>query len=157
MNSKKTLALTALAGLGLAVSLSACDSNKAPAKSVPATSQAAPAQAKPAPAAAPKTSAPAFQPQTLLSVSGNGDYNTAKFTVGGSGDYDVQWTYSEGSFGQSVNFDFEADNYGDYNFSGPNQLGTGGSGVTHIYGDAGTHYLSVLSEGAWTLKVVTAP
>ena len=34
-------------------------------------------------------------------------------------------------------------------------MGAGGSGVTHVYGDPGTHYLSVTSEGDWTLKVVT--
>ena len=39
----------------------------------------------------------------------------------------------------------------------PNQLGTSGSGVIHVYSDPGTHYLQVNSEGKWTLKVVTTP
>ena len=151
MNTKQTLALAIIAGTGLAVSLTACGSNKTPTKSVPAVSQSAVK-----PTAAPKTAPKPASPRTLLSVSGAGDYETAKFTVGGNGDYDVQWTYNEGNFGQSVNFDVEADNYGDFNFTGPDQLGTGGSGIVHVYGDAGTHYLDVLSEGDWTLKVVTA-
>ena len=107
--------------------------------------------------AVPGTSAPAaFVPQTLLSISGSGDTTTARFTVGGSGDYDVIWSYNEGAFGQSVNFNFVGDNGSDLNLTGPNQLGSGGSGVTHVYNDAGTHYLTVLSEGDWTIKVVTA-
>lgn len=104
-----------------------------------------------APAAAPA----AFHAQTLLNVSGSGEYTTQKFTVGGSGDYDVDWTYNEGSMGNSVNFDFTADGYSDINLTGPNQLGSGGSGVTHVYNDAGTHYLQVSSEGNWRVKVVT--
>ena len=111
-----------------------------------------------APKASPAAQKPAapFQAETLLHVSGSGQYTTEKFTVGGSGDYDVYWTYNEGSMGQSVNFDIEADNGGDINFTGPNQLGTGGSGVVHVYNDAGTHYLGVSSEGNWTVVVKTA-
>jgi hypothetical protein len=115
-----------------------------------------------APVTSPSAAAPsapasaAFVPQTLLSVSASGDTTTAQFTVGGSGDYDVIWSYNEGTFGQSVNFDFVGDNGRDMNLTGPNQLGSGGSGVTHVYGDAGTHFLTVLSEGDWTINVVTA-
>jgi hypothetical protein len=94
---------------------------------------------------------------TLLTASGSGAYTTKQFTVGGSGNWDVQWTYSEGGFGQSVNFSINADNGSDFNFTDPNQLGTGGSGVVHVYNDAGTHYLTISSEGSWTIKVVTAP
>ena len=114
-------------------------------------------------AAAQKASSPAathpaaFQPQTLLDISGSGQDTTAKFTVGSNGDWDVYWTYNEGSFGQSVNFDFDADGGSDFNVNGPNQLGAGRSGITHVYNDAGTHYLEINSEGNWTVKVVTAP
>jgi hypothetical protein len=41
--------------------------------------------------------------------------------------------------------------------AGVNKLGTGGSGTEYVYGDPGTHHLTVNSEGAWTIKVVTAP
>jgi hypothetical protein len=69
----------------------------------------------------------------------------------------VDWTYNVGNDGSQVNFDFDADGGSDFNLNGPNQLGSGGSGVTHVYNDAGTHYLGITSEGGWTVKVVTAP
>ena len=94
---------------------------------------------------------------TLLTASGSGAYTTARFTIGGSGNWDVQWTYGEGNFGQSVNFSIVGDGGSDFNFTDPNQLGAGGSGVVHVYNDAGTHYLTISSEGNWTIKVVTAP
>jgi hypothetical protein len=115
-----------------------------------ATKQARPAPASPAPA----------RPQTLLQASGSGNYTTAKFTVGGSGDYDVNWTYKPSadfaSQGMSVNFSIEADNGSDLNFNDPNQLGTGGSGVVHVYGDAGAHYLTITGEADWTVTVVSS-
>jgi hypothetical protein len=101
--------------------------------------------------------AAAAKPQTLLDISGSGDQNTARYTVGGSGNYDIYWSYNEGNMGSSVNFDFEGDGSSDFNVTGPNQLGTGGSGVAHVYNDAGQHYLQIISEGNWTIKVVTVP
>jgi len=133
--------------------------NGSPAASSSGTSPAVHSAPTAGQAAAPK-SAPAkaiAQPQTLLSQSGSGTNTTARFTVGGSGNWDIQWSYNEGSFGQAVNFAIDADNGGDMNFTGPSQMGTGGSGVTHVYGDTGTHYLSVTSEGDWVIKVVSAP
>src|SRR5215831_1976137 len=38
-------------------------------------------------------------------------------------------------------------------FNDPNQLGNGGSGVVHVYGDAGTHYLTITSEADWRITV----
>lgn len=101
--------------------------------------------------------AAAFQAQTLLSNSGSSQYTTAKYTVGSNGDYDIYWTYGEGSMGTSVNFQIYGDGGSDFNVNDPNQLGPGGSGVVHVYNDAGTHYLEINSEGTWTVKVVTAP
>jgi hypothetical protein len=69
----------------------------------------------------------------------------------------LQWSYSEGGFGGSVNFAINADGGSDFNFNDPNQLGTGGSGIVRVYNEAGTHYLTISSEGNWTIKVVTAP
>ena len=76
---------------------------------------------------APSSTAP-FRGQTLLDVAGSGEDTTAKFTVGGAGDYDVDWTYSVGNDGPTVNFDFDADGGSDFNLTGPNQLGSGGPG-----------------------------
>lgn len=141
--------LAACGGGGQSVATDTCD----PLCAGQSTGSAAAAQATPSPSPSPTQ----FTPQTLLNVSGSGNYTTAKFTVGGNGDYDVDWTYNEGSMGGSVNFDFTADGGNDSQLTGPNQLGTGGSGVTHVYSDAGTHYLQVSGEGGWTVKVVTAP
>jgi hypothetical protein len=122
-----------------------------------ATTPAKPAATTPAkPAAPPRSPAPA-RPQTLLQASGSGNYTTAKFTVGGSGDYDVYWTYKPSadfaSQGLSANFSVQADNGNDMQFNDPNQLGKGGSGVVHVYGDAGTHYLTITGEADWTITV----
>jgi hypothetical protein len=131
----------------------------APAKPA-ATAPATPKVTKPPrPATPPASPAPARQ-QTLLTASGSGNYTSAKFTVGGSGDYDVYWTYKPSadfaSQGMSANFSIEADNGNDLNFNDPNQLGTGGSGVVHVYGDAGTHYLTITGEAGWTVTAVSS-
>ena len=125
------------------------------ASSASGTAAARPASSAPAQPAQP--SARPAKPYTLLRASGSGNYTTAKFTVGGSGDYDVHWTYQPSadfaSQGISANFSVQADNGNDMQFNDPNQLGRGGSGVVHVYGDAGTHYLTIASEADWTIKV----
>jgi hypothetical protein len=110
-----------------------------------------------APAHLSTPSVPPAKPKTLLQASGSGNYTTAKFTVGGNGDYDAHWTYKPSadfaSQGLSANFSVQADNGNDMQFNDPNQLGNGGSGVVHVYGDAGTHYLTIASEADWTITV----
>jgi hypothetical protein len=119
------------------------------------TSPARPASSPPAQLSKPST--PPAKPKTLLQASGSGNYTTAKFNVGGSGDYDVLWTYKPSadfaSQGMSANFSIQADNGNDMQFNDPNQLGKGGSGVVHVYGDAGTHYLTITGESDWTITV----
>ena len=56
----------------------------------------------------------------------------------------------------SVNFSIEAGNGSDLNFNDPNQLGVGGSGVVHAYGDAGAHHLTITGEADWTVTAVSA-
>ena len=132
----------------------------ASATSTATASLAPPASSAPAhlskPSTPPASPAPA-KPRTLLQASGSGNYTTAKFTVGGSGDYDVYWTYKPSadfaSQGLSANFSVQADNDNDIQFNDPNQLGQGGSGVVHVYGDAGTHYLTITGEADWTITV----
>jgi hypothetical protein len=127
-----------------------------PAVTAPATPKAA----KPTRPTAPPASPASARPQTLLQASGSGNYTTAKFTVGGSGDYGVYWTYEPSadfaSQGMSANFSIEADNGSDLNFNDPNQLGTGSTGVVHVYGDAGSHYLTITGEADWTVTAVSA-
>jgi hypothetical protein len=118
---------------------------------------AAPSQPSSAPATDPAPAAPAapvLHEKTLLTLSGNGSEDTAPFTVpDGSGNWKIIWTYDEGGFGQSVNFQIWSEDFQ----ANVNKLGTGGSGTEYVYGDPGTHHLTVNSEGAWTIKVVTAP
>ena len=90
-------------------------------------------------------------------MSGSGQYQTARYTVGGSGDYDIDWTYNVGNDGPQVNFQIYGDGGSDFSVTDPNQLGSGGSGVIHVYNDSGAHYLQINSEGGWTVKVVTTP
>jgi len=128
------------------------------ASSASGTATASPARpASSAPAHLSKPSAQPAKPKTLLQASGSGNYTTAKFAVGGGGDYDMQWTYKPtadfASQGLSANFSVQADNGNDLQFNDPNQLGSGGSGVVHVYGDAGTHYLTITSEADWTVTV----
>jgi hypothetical protein len=122
-----------------------------------ASGPSAPNATMPARPAAPPASSAPVRPQTLLRAIGGGNYTTQKFTVGGTGDYDVYWTYKPTAdfAGQSVNFMVNADNGSDLNFNDPNQLGTGGSGVVHVYGDAGIHYLTITGEADWTVTVVS--
>jgi hypothetical protein len=128
----------------------------ASATSTATASPALPASSAPAHLSKPSNPAPA-KPRTLLQAGGSGNYTTAKFTVGGSGDYDVYWTYKPSadfaSQGLSANFSVQADNGNDMQFNNPNQLGNGGSGVVHVYGDAGTHYLTITGEADWTITV----
>jgi hypothetical protein len=128
-----------------------------PAAADPGTSASSSFQASAAPSSAAPSPSAAFKAQQLLDVSGSSQYQTARYTVGGSGDYDIDWTYNEGTMGSQVNFQIYGDGGNDDSVTDPNQLGTGGSGVVHVYNDPGTHYLQVNSEGNWTLKVVTTP
>ena len=128
-----------------------------PAQGFGATASAQPSAATTdaaAPATDPAPAAPVFHPQTLLTLSGNGTEDTASFTVpaGGSGNWKIIWTYNEGSFGQSVNFGVTSEDFQ----ANVSKLGPGGSGTEYVYGDPGTHHLSVISEGNWTVQVVTA-
>ena len=141
----------------IAIAVGASSSSSTATASPPQPASSAPAQPS-KPSVPPASRVPA-KPQTLLQASGSGNYTTTKFTVGGSGDYDVYWTYKPSadfaSQGLSANFSLQADNGNDMQFNDPNQLGKGGSGVVHVYSDAGTHYLTITGEADWTI-IVTA-
>lgn len=89
----------------------------------------------------------------IATFSGSGIENTAKFTV--TGDWVLQWTYDCSAFGDTGNFIVSEDGGSDFSGASVNELGSGGHGQTHAYGDAGTHYLAVDSECSWTAKVVS--
>jgi hypothetical protein len=94
--------------------------------------------------------------QIIVRFSGSGTQNTASFTTPGR--WHLSWAYW-GCPGRS-NFivnEYNADGSFDPNGISINELGTGrGPVATFAYGDAGTHYLSVDTEGcSWSLVPVT--
>ncbi len=111
---------------------------------------------------APPTTRAKPKPKVVLEISGNGSHShaTRQFTV--KDEWDLHWSYrASGAFsGQSVNFIVSAEDPDNSSASEPilNEIGTQGSGVEHLaaYGKQ-TIYLSVISEGSWTLKVIDVP
>jgi hypothetical protein len=86
---------------------------------------------------------------------------TGRAAAGAPGTVSLAALRAGGSIG--CYFDFQGDQNGsDMNVNGPNPgpnrgPDSGGSGVTHVYNDAGTQFLEVNTDcGSWTLKVVTA-
>jgi hypothetical protein len=90
-------------------------------------------------------------------LNGSGTQNTATFTTPDS--WHLSWSYWGCPDGSSNFQVFEYDSDGSIDTSGisVNELGTGrGPVATYAYGDAGTHYLSVNTEGcSWSLVPVT--
>jgi hypothetical protein len=96
---------------------------------------------------------------TLLTLSGSGAASTQQFTVPSAAKgWHVNWTYDCSDFGSQGNFDYSVNSGTNLNFddTGPNQLGSGGSGVEHYY-DTGTFNLQVDSECNWTVTAVSGP
>jgi len=95
--------------------------------------------------------------RVLATFTGNGIETTARFTVPRSGNWELKWSYSCASLGSRGNFIVDEDNDSNLNGVAVNELGTGGSGITHAYGDAGSHYLDVNSECDWSMSAVSLP
>lgn len=90
---------------------------------------------------------------TVATFTGSGEQKTATFTV--SADWALSYSFDcSSNFGQSGNFAVLTDGGSDFNGVSVNDLATSKSAVTYAYNDAGTHYLEVVSECAWSLKVV---
>lgn len=108
----------------------------------------------PAPTSASSSSA---QGQVIARFNGSGTQNTGSFTT--PGNWALSWSYW-GCPGGTANFqvtEYNTDGSPDFNGVSVNELGTGrGPVATYAYGDAGTHYLSVNTEGcSWSLVPVT--
>ena len=117
-----------------------------PAATSATTSPAA--AATPAAAAAPK-------PHVIARFAGSGIESTRQFTIGGAGSWVLRWSYNCAAFGQSGNFQVDEDKGGaDFNGANVNELGRHGHGLTHVYSDAGRHFLEVDSECSWRMRVV---
>lgn len=112
---------------------------------------AAPATTAPA---VPVTSAPPAAPagKTVATFSGSGIERTAKFTV--TDTWKLDYSFDCSSFGTSGNFIVNEDGGSDFSGASVNELGTGKSGSTYAYGDAGTHYLEINSECSWSVEVI---
>jgi hypothetical protein len=95
--------------------------------------------------------------EVITRFSGTGTQNTPAFTTPDS--WHLSWSYWGCPSGTS-NFqvtEYNTDGTLDPNGVSVNELGTGrGPVATYAYGDAGTHYLSVNTEGCnWSLVPVT--
>lgn len=95
--------------------------------------------------------------QVIARFNGSGTQNTQTFTTPSS--WHLSWSYW-GCPGGTSNFqvsEYNSDGSVDVNGISVNELGTGrGPVATYAYGDAGTHYLSVNTEGcSWSLVPVT--
>jgi hypothetical protein len=95
--------------------------------------------------------------QIIVRFSGTGTQNTPSFTTPDR--WRLSWAYW-GCPGGASNFavdEYNADGSPDFSGISVNELGTGrGPVATYAYGDAGTHYLSVNTEGcSWSLVPVT--
>ena len=95
--------------------------------------------------------------QVIVRLGGTGTQNTQTFTT--PSNWHLSWSYW-GCPGSTSNFivsEYNADGSMDLNGISVNELGTGrGPVATYGYGDAGTHYLSVNTEGcSWSLVPVT--
>ncbi|HEX3514572.1 MAG TPA: hypothetical protein VHT26_11295 [Trebonia sp.] len=116
----------------------------------PVTPSAAPSS--PAAPPPPQSSAPSLAGHTVATFSGSGIENTAKFTV--TDTWKLDYSFDCSSFGTSGNFIVNEDGGSDFSGVTVNELGTGKSGSTYAYGDAGAHYLEINSECSWNVTVI---
>jgi hypothetical protein len=167
------IALAVFATWGIIASQSGGTPTDATAISTPATTPAPQSSADTTPAIGavatntfPATTAakpkPPPKPKTVLAISGTGSHThaTRQFTIPDNWHWAVRWSYrASGLFaGDSVNFilDARAPDDGGIGDTLVNELDTRGSGVEEL-GGSGAYWLSIISESAWTLKVVQVP
>lgn len=94
-------------------------------------------------------------PVVTARFNGSGTQNTAAFTV--PAQWHLSWSYwaCDGGSGNFAVSEMNTDGSDDLNGVNVNELGSGrGPVATYGYGDAGTHFFSVLSECSWSLAVV---
>jgi hypothetical protein len=110
-----------------------------------------------APASGQASSSGSGQGQVIARFNGSGTQNTGAFTT--PANWALSWSYW-GCPAGAANFivtEYNSDGSLDLNGVSVNELGTGrGPVATHAYGDPGTHYLAVNTEGCdWSLVPVT--
>lgn len=87
----------------------------------------------------------------MATFAGSGQENTPRFTV--TSTWKLDYSFSCQAFGSAGNFQVFEDGGSDFALS-VNDLAMSKSASTWAYNDAGTHYLQINSECAWTVKVV---
>jgi hypothetical protein len=126
------------------------------AEPAPTVTQTVSAPAPSQASSAGSTSSGSGKGHVIARFNGSGTQNTASFTT--PGNWALSWSYW-GCSGGSDNFivdEYNADGSIDVNGVSVNELGTGrGPVATYAYGDAGTHYFSVISGCSWSLVPVT--
>jgi hypothetical protein len=105
-----------------------------------------------------RTGTPGSGGTTVTSrFNGTGTQNTGTFTV--PDNWHLSWSYW-GCPSSPSNFqvdEYNSDGSMDFNGVSVNELGSGrGPVATYAYGDGGTHYFSINTEGcSWSLAIVT--
>ena len=104
---------------------------------------------------APVIALPKPKPHVIATFTGNGDTNTAPFTIPAPGNWYLEYSYDCSNFGGSGNFAVD-EGVDDFNGVTVNELSPGAHDKkSYAYNDAGTHHLEILSECNWAVKVVT--
>jgi len=101
---------------------------------------------------------------TIATFTGHGDRSpvprlirTSRFTIRGNGNWVLKYSYDcSGQLGGEGNFIVDEDAMNNDNPSAVaiNRLDSGGHGSWHVHGDAGRHYLEILTECRYKIRVV---
>lgn len=150
------LAFCAIALIGGIASAAGSGGSPSSILALQTTTPASPGPARTPPATHPATeqaSSPApVKAHVVATFSGSGIENTPKFTV--TSTWKLDYSFSCRNFGSSGNFIVYEDGGNNFNGVDVNDLAVSKTGSTWAYDDAGTHYLEINSECAWTVKVI---
>ncbi len=102
---------------------------------------------------------PAVVSHVVAAFTGSSDTSTSQFTISGndSGNWIMTYSYDcSQQLGGDGNFIVNEDGGNDSTSSAVqiNNLDKGQTGAWNVYGDAGTHYLSIQTQCPYTIKIV---
>ena len=137
-----------------------CLAGAAPITAAPTTAApttAPPTTAAPGPSSSVSGTIGTRHAVTIATFSGSGDASTAQFTIHGNGNWVLTYSYDcsaqPGGEGLFI-VDEDAMNNETPSAVAIDRLGSGGKGSWHVYGDAGRHYLEILTECTYAISVV---
>lgn len=107
------------------------------------------------PAAHAAPASAAAKAHTVATFKGSGEAKTRRFWV--TSTWKLSYSFNCKSFGGAGNFIVMEDGGSDFNGVDVNDLANGKTASTWAYDDAGRHYLQVISECSWTMKVIDEP